>query len=89
MFGIRMFKINFYHVKRNVKSFLRGLFPNKTSYGLQVGFRELESDLLSSKFLVDAGKGAGLMLNVGLLGFVQVDLMELRKLLESPTVRSD
>ena len=69
-------------MKRKVKSFLRGLFPNKTSYGLQVGFRELESDLLSSKFLVDAGKGAGLMLNVGLLGFVQVNLGN-RKILES------
>merc|ERR1719194_312206 len=39
---------------------------------------ELEGDLLSSKFLVDAGESAGLMLNVGLLGFVQVDLEEAR-----------
>ena len=63
--------------------FTERFIPNKTSYGLQVGLRELEGDLLSSKFLVDAGKGAGLMLNVGLLGFVQVNL-RIGKILESP-----
>ena len=64
-------------------SLLRRFIPKTTSKSLQVGLGELEGDLLSSKFLVDAGEGAGLMLNVGLLGLVQVDL-RMRKLLESP-----
>ena len=64
-----------------VNSLLRGLFPKITSKSLQVWLGELEGDLLSSKFLVDAGEGAGLMLNVGLLGFVQVNL-KIGKLLE-------
>ena len=70
-----------HHVEES-QIFTESFIPNKTCYGLQVGLRELEGDLLSSKFLVDASEGAGLMLNVGLLGLVQVDL-QIRKLLES------
>ena len=35
---------------------------------------ELEVDLLAGELLVDAGEGVGLVLDVGLLGLVQVHL---------------
>ena len=41
---------------------------------LQDSLRELEVDLLAGELLVHRGEGLCLVLNVGLLGLVQVDL---------------
>ena len=41
---------------------------------LQDSLRELEVDLLAGELLVYRGEGLRLVLNVGLLGLVQVDL---------------
>lgn len=41
---------------------------------LQIVLRELESDLLPGQLLVDGREGVGLMFNVGLLGFVKMNL---------------
>ena len=41
---------------------------------LQDSLRELEVDLLAGELLVHRGEGLCLMLDVGLLGLVQVDL---------------
>ena len=43
---------------------------------LQSHFWELEVNLLAGELLVDGAEGLGLVLNVGLLGLVQVDLEE-------------
>lgn len=54
---------------------------------LQIGFRELEGHFLSSEFLVDAGKCVGLVLDVGLLSFVEVDLEEPGSVQTNPSNR--
>lgn len=41
---------------------------------LQVWLGKLEGNFLSRKLLVDGGEGVRLMLDVGLLGLVEVDL---------------
>ena len=41
---------------------------------LQVVLRELESDLLPGQLLVDGREGVCLVFNVGLLGFVKMNL---------------
>ncbi|MFN9944279.1 MAG: hypothetical protein ACK56I_32895, partial [bacterium] len=51
---------------------------------LQVGFGELEVDLLAGELLVDRGEGLRLVLNVGLLGLVQVDLEQPRPVQTDP-----
>ena len=51
---------------------------------LDQGVGELEVDLLAGELLVDAGEGLGLVLDVGLLGLVQVDLEQTRTVLADP-----
>ena len=47
-----------------------------TETALQSHFRELKVDLLASELLVDRAEGLSLVLDVGLLGLVQVNLEE-------------
>ena len=45
---------------------------------LQVRLRELKVDLLAGELLVDGGECVHLVLDVGLLGLVQVDLINIK-----------
>ena len=56
---------------------------------LDQGVGELEVDLLAGELLVDAGEGLGLVLDVGLLGLVQVDLEQTRTVLADPDPLAD
>ena len=51
---------------------------------LEHRLRELEVDLLAGELLVDAGEGVSLVLDVGLLGLVQVDLEQTRTVQADP-----
>ena len=51
---------------------------------LDQGVGELEVDLLAGELLVDAGEGVSLVLDVGLLGLVQVDLEQTRTVQADP-----
>ena len=53
---------------------------------LQSHFWELEVNLLAGELLVDRAEGLGLVLNVGLLGLVQVDLEETSSVQADPEI---
>ena len=53
---------------------------------LQDSLRELEVDLLAGELLVHRGESLCLVLNVGLLGLVQVDLEETSSVQADPEI---